>query len=122
MEELAEIEAANLKILTRGQTKTDKVENETTIASVNEKIADRAKTDKIDILGIELAAEANILSRTRAGKPRAQNDVNSIVEPANTRISSRAKANRPATATAKISYSALAAEEDYSMSYNNIYT
>lgn len=120
MEELAEIEAANLKILTRGQTKTDKVENETTIASVHEKIADRAKTDKIDLLGIELAAEAKILSRTRAGKPRAQNDVNSIVEPANTRISSRAKANRPATA--KISYSALAAEEDYSMSYNNIYT
>lgn len=122
MEELAEIEAANLKILTRGQTKTDKVENETTIASVHEKIADRAKTDKIDLLGIELAAEAKILSRTRAGKPRAQNDVSSIVEPANTstRISSRAKANRPATA--KISYSALAAEEDYSMSYNNIYT
>ena len=67
MEELGEIEAANLKILSRGQTKTDKVENETTIASVHEKIADRAKTDKIDTLGIELAAEAKILSRTRAG-------------------------------------------------------
>ena len=129
IQELAEIEAANSKILARARTKSDKVVDDFTFMSVNEKIASRARTDKSDIISsIEVALEDRLVSaRAKAGKPNTQQQlagVDSIVQSLNTRISARTKSDQPATA--KIASIAtktgetdqVTIGEDYSMSFD----
>ena len=101
IQELAEIEAANSKILARARTKSDKVVDDFTFMSVNEKIASRARKSDI-ISSIEVALEDRLVSaRAKAGKPSTQQQqtgADSIIQSLNTRISARTKSDKLATA------------------------